>query len=223
MSIARALARALVVPALAAGTVLAVPPAQAADLRFVPTPVKVVVNQDYETIDWELRGSDVTWVDSADVELEHVSTREVADSDFTSSGGTSGQLRIYDFDRMGRYLVKGEAYDSDYNTMSVASAEVVIKRAARSTLTATRSGTKVTLRAVSKKYLGSYPLWANNRGATVTFQRRTSTGWTSISRQTVPSSGVTTFSLSSRTSRTYRAVVSELATVWGRTSAAVSR
>lgn len=207
----------------ATSTLVQAPPVEATDLRFRAAPAKVVVNQAYENIAWSLAGSDTYWVDSVDVALEHIATREMADFDFAYNGDTSGTLRFDDYSRYGRYMVHGDAYDHDYNQMSPAPAYITIKRAARSPLTVSRSGAYVTLRTKTTKYWGGYPLWANYRGATIRFQRLTDGVWRTIATRTVPRNGVSQLRYRRPRAATYRVVVVEAPAVWGLTTGRVRR
>jgi hypothetical protein len=218
------LARLAIVGILAGGLVAAAPgSASADDLRYVTSTKKVVVNQSYENVAWHLAGTDVSRVDSVDATLEHVATREVADFDFAYDGETSGTFRFYDFDRYGTYTVYGEVYDYDYNEMSAAATTLVIKAASKSPLTASRSGAYVTLRTTTKKYDGGYPRWKNHRNAVVRFQRKTSGGWTTIARRTVPANGVTSARFRRPAPATYRVSVAEASKVWASQSGTVRR
>lgn len=207
----------------ATSTIVEAPPVAATDLRFRAAPAKVVVNQAYENIAWSLAGSDSYWVESADVTLEHVATREVADFDFVYDGDTSGTLRFDNYSRYGRYVVHGTAYDHDYDEMSPAPTYVTIKRAARSPLTVSRSGAYVTLRTRTTKFWGGYPLWANHRGATVRFQRLTDGVWRTIATRTVPRDGVSRLRYRRPRAAAYRVVVAQAPAVWGLTTGRVRR
>ena len=208
---------------LAGGLVAAPGSASADDLRYVTSTKRVVVNQSYENIGWHLAGSDVPLVDSVDATLEHIATREVADFDFVYDGKSGGTFRFYDFDRYGKYTVYGEVHDYDYNEMTAAATTLVIKAASRSPLTASRSGAYVTLRTTTKKYDGSYPRWKNHRNAVVRFQRKTSGGWTTIARRTVPANGMTSVRFRRPAPATYRVSVAEASKVWDSRSGAVRR
>jgi hypothetical protein len=211
---------------LAAFASVLVSPASAAadDLRFVARPVKVVVNQSYENISWTLKGSDIGWVESVDAELEHVATRESAAFDYAyASDGLGGTFKFYDWERPGRYIVRGEAFDWDYNKMSVAPTYITAKYAARSTLSAKRSGRYVTLRSVTKKYTGSYPLWAPHRGVEMRFQRYANGAWRTLATRTVPRNGVTQVTVKKAVTARYRTVAVETKRVWSDRSPVVRR
>lgn len=224
MSLKRFAASTLAVLVLpVAATTVPIGPASAADLRFVASPRKVVVNQAYENIRWEVRGGDSARVDSVDAYLEHVATRENGDMDFTFGRDRSGSFKFYDFGRPGRYKVYGSTYDSDYDEMAVASTFLTIKFGSKSQLRATRSGRNVELTAVTKRYDGGYPLWKGDRGATATYQRYVAGQWRRIGRRTIPSNGVTTLGVNRRTAAKYRVVVNETSRVWGSRSGAVRR
>jgi hypothetical protein len=190
-------------------------PADAEDLRYAVSTKKVVVNQSYENIGWRIAGSDSWLADYANVNLEHVGTRDLADFDYSDATPPSSNLRFYDFYPMGRYRVYGEVYDDDFNEMYAASAYVVIKAASRSTLAATRSGQQVLLRATAKKYTGSYPLWANHRSVDLAFQRLTSSGWRTVAWRRVQTNGVAKVTVRRAQRSAYRVVVPEAAAVWG--------
>lgn len=225
MSLKRVLVSGLsVLVASTAAVVSGAAPAAADDLRFVATPKKVVINQSYENVSWSLKGGDLDWVDSVDANLEHVATRVSADFDYAYSPAyLGGTFRLYDWERPGRYVVYGEAWDWDYNPMSVAPAYITAKFDARSNFSSTRKGSYVTLRAVTKKYTGSYPLWASHRNATVRFQRYANGAWRTLAKRTVPGNGVTQVTVKKATAAKYRVVALETARVWGDTSATVRR
>lgn len=183
----------------------------AADGYFVAGPKKVVVNQSYETISWRLAGA--YGVDSVDATLEHVTTREVSDFDFAYYAPFSGQFKFYSWERMGRYQVYGESYDTDFYESPVSPAYVTIKRAAVVNLSAARNGRKVTLTAKTKRFNGGYPTWVNHRNAKVRFQRLAGGTWRTFATRTVPSNGVNKITFRAG-KRSYRAVVAETATVW---------
>lgn len=206
-----------------ATTFVTTTPAAAEDLRIVVEPQRIVVNQSYEFVPWRLAGSDTDWVDDVDVTLEHLATREYSGSDWSDSPPFNGQFKFYDWERFGKYHVYGEAWDYDYNEMSVASDYVWIKAASRSPLTINRQGSNVTLRTVTKRYSGGYPIWKNHRNATVRFQRLSSGSWRTIARRTVPRNGVTQFSYRRAAAATYRVVVGETSRVWGTTARTVRR
>jgi hypothetical protein len=216
-------ARTLVIASLSVGLLVGAAGPAMADIHYNAGPTKVVVNQAYENIHWSIGGSDRSWVDDVDATLEHVATREEADYDYASAAPFSGTFRLYDFERMGRYKIDGDVYDSDYNQMSAAPAYVTVKRAARARVSAARSKRRVTLTAVTRKYTGSYPLWGPHRGATIRFQRKTSSStWRTIANRTVASNGVNRFSFRFP-ARTYRVLVVETGSVWGTTSNTVRR
>lgn len=223
MPIKRCLASLVAVSLLPAGAIICAPPASAADLRFTASPKKVVVNQSYENVTWSVKGGDVYLVDGVDANLEHTATREAADFDFTFDGDTAGSFRVYDWERMGRYTVYGSAHDYDYNELSVASTQLIIKRASRSKLTASRSGRLVTLKAVTKRYDGGYPLWEGHRKATVTYQRYARGKWRNLDSLRVRSNGVTQLTVRKAKKSKYRVLVKESARVWSSKSRAVRR
>jgi hypothetical protein len=196
--------------------VTAAGPAMADDLRYVG-PKKVVVNQAYENVSWRVAGGDTPYLESVDATLEHVSTREESGFDYAESAPWSGTFQFYDWERMGRYQIHGEAYDYDYNDMSVAPTYVMIKRAASMSFSATRSAGRVTLRTTTKKYLGSYPRWAAHRGATLRFQRFTNGAWRTFATRKVANNGINTVRTRAP-KRSYRVVIAETGTVWGKTS-----
>lgn len=214
MSAPRILTIAVAAIALSIGTA---GPAAAEDLRVVAGPKKVVVNQAYENVSWRVAGSATGYLEDVDATLEHVSTREQSDWDYASSAPWAGSFKFYNWERMGRYVIRSEAYDVDYNEMSVAPAYVVIKRAAAMRFSATRAKGRVTLRAVVRKYNGSYPTWAAHRGAKVRFQRYLNGSWRTFATRTVARNAVSTLSFRAP-ARSYRAVVLETGTVWGKTS-----
>lgn len=196
--------------------------AQAAPaLYFRATPIKVVVNQSYEWIDWRVAGSGSWQVDYVSADLDHSATREGVDFDYDEYG-VGGRFQFYDWNRMGRYTIHGEAYDQDYNELYIAPTTIMVKRQGRTTLTGSRSGGKVSLRAVMHRYDGGYPLWQPNAGATVRLQRRTSTGWRAISTRTVPKNGVLTWRFT-RPRTTFRVLVNEAPTVWSSYARAITR
>jgi hypothetical protein len=198
-------------------------PAQAADLHYAVTAHKVVVNQSYENIPWSIAGAGSANVDIADATLEHIATRDDADYDYSDAAPPHGTFKFYDWERMGKYEVYGEADDYDYNDMGAAPAYLTIKRASKSSVSATRSGVYVTVRAVTRKYTGGYPLWPAHRNATVRYQRYAAGAWHTLGSRIVPSNGVTTFRTAKAVAAKYRVVALETGTVWGSTSAAVTR
>lgn len=224
MSLRRLLSGLVALTVLPAATLVSgAGPASAADFYFAATPKRVVVNQSYENIAWGVRGGDRSWVDSVDVSLEHAATRETSGMDFTFDGDTTGSFKFYNWERMGRYKVYGSAYDYDYNEMSVSPTYVTVKLASKSTLTAKRNGKLVTLRAMTKRYNGSYPMWKAHRGATVTYQRYARGAWRTLASKRVTSRGVTTLTVRKPRATSYRAVVRETSRVWSSTSGRVRR
>lgn len=224
MSLKRMLASALATTLLpAAAVVTGASPATAADLHFTATPKRVVINQSYENVQWKVRGAGVAHVDSVDVTLEHLRTRELADFDFTINGDTTGKLRIYDFERPGRYRIYGKAYDDEYSKMAVAATRITAKFASRATLGATRNGRYVTLKVTTKKYDGGYPLWKPHRKAHIVFQRHTKSGWQKLAARVVARNGVNRLTVRKPRAQRYRVVVKQTARVWGDTSRTVRR
>jgi hypothetical protein len=197
--------------------------AVASDLSFSAKPQKVVVNQSYENIDWSLHGDQVSAVDAVDVQLEHVATRSLADLDFTSGGEVAGTLRLYDYERPGRYVVYGQAWDADLNELAVAPAYVTAKFDARSKLTARRQGSLVTLTAKTQRYSGGYPLWVGHRNAEVRYQRFVRGAWRTFATRTVPRAGVTQVTVRRVTPLRYRVVSLETKRVWRDVSKPVRR
>ena len=214
--------RILVTASLSFGLILGAAGPAMAEIHYNAGPAKVVVNQNYEEVRWSIDGTEMSSVDDADATLEHVATREETDYDYADAAPFSGTFRIYDLERMGRYKIYGEVYDSDFNEMTAQPAYVTVKRAVRANLSSTRSNGKVTLTAVTRKYTGAYPLWGPHRGATIRFQRKTGTTWTTVANRTVASDGVNKFSLRFPV-RTYRVLVVETGYVWGTTSGTVRR
>jgi hypothetical protein len=192
-------------------------PAQADDLSY-SVPKRVMVNQAYENIAWRVVGADLPLVDNADATLEHVVTRESAGFDFASAPPISGTFQFYDFNRMGRYQVDGAVYDADFNELPAAPGYVVIKRASRSGLTATRSGRLVTLRGVTRQYTGGFPLWPAYRGNVVRYQRYVAGAWKTIALRKVPASGVTRLTVRRAAAARYRVRVFDQPAVWGSSS-----
>jgi len=198
-------------------------PASADDLRFNAKPGKVVVNQSYENVRWQLRGEDTQWIESTDIYLEHMRSRDTADLDFVFDYQHNGVLRFDDYSPYGRYRIHGAAYDYDYNEYSVTPAYLWIKAASRSPLTAARTGAFVTLRTHTQRYNGSYPTWAHHRGAVIKFQRKGTKGWTTIVRRTVPKNGVSQVRVRQPRAMIYRVAVTEGKQVWDSVSRSVRK
>lgn len=204
--------------------------AQAADgPRINARPERVHVNQSYENVRWSVRNRNGCYSD-ADATLEHVGRRSTADYDYDSrpGDGLSGRLRLYDFERMGKYVVYGEGWNDCIgefgDAVSFRTDYIMVKRTARIALDGNRHHRrKVTLRAKVRKYNGGYPVWRNHRNARVIFQRKTARGWTRIRRDDTNRRGAAKVTVRRAKRARYRAVVRPTATVWGRTSSAIRR
>jgi hypothetical protein len=203
--------------------------AQAADgYRINARPERVVVNQSYENIRWSVRNDGC--LTDADANLEHVRSRNQADFDYDSrpGNGLNGTLRLYNFERMGRYAVYGEGWNDCLgefgDTSTLATDHIVVKRAARVMLDGNRHHRRfVTLQAKVRKYAGGYPIWRSSRHAMVTFQRKISDGWKRIRRDSTNRRGIAAVTFRTRTRARYRAVVGPSATVWGDASNHIRR
>lgn len=208
--------RHLVIIASTSALLLAGPsPATAADTQVEVKARKVVINQAYEEIPWNVTGVRAAELETASVTLEHVATRETADFDYDDGPNPSGVLEITDWSQAGAYEVYAEGYDIDYNEVPIDSAFLVAKFASRSKLTGTRDGRAVSLRAVTRKYTGGYPRWAPHRGALVRYQRLAPAGWRTFAKTKANQRGITSVSFNRKAIATYRVVVAPTKTVWG--------
>jgi hypothetical protein len=205
------------------------PTAVAADgHRINARPERVVVNQTYERVRWSVRNR-TGCLSDAGASLEHVGRRSLADYDFdTRTGnGLGGMLRLYDYERMGRYVVYGEGWNECLGAFGGSSSfsrdYITVKRAARVTLNSARHHRRVTLHAKVRRYAGGYRVWRNHRNARVTFQQRTPRGWKRISADRTNRRGVARVTIRRAKRQRFRAVVRQTPSVWARTSRPIRR
>lgn len=99
-----------------------------------------------------------------------------------------------------------------------------VRLGSRVSLTSSRSGNQVTLRAAARRYTPEYHRYAYWKGKSVALQYRTSTGsWKTFKTARTSSTGVLTHRFTVSGKRSYRAVTADQSNSWGSTSNLVAR
>lgn len=135
-------------------------------------------------------------------------------------------MDFYSWEDLGSYKVRpSAAWDYDYEDVSQNTVQLLIKAQSGLNVTATRSGSIVTLKAGARYYnVGSdeYRPW---KKVSVAFQSRTSASapWTTIRTVTANDSGTVSYGVSAPKRTEFRAVLHPTTKIWGRTSATLAR
>lgn len=220
----RALAAVSAVAALAAAlAVTCAAPASAAGTCSVNTPTRWTVSSPFKTMNVSLAsncapGTHAIW--------EAVASSGPVDA-LIFDGTRSEPFDMYDSDPLGRWTWRpSTCLNADFTESCTQNTRTMdVRLGGWSGLTATRSGSRVTVTTSAARYASSYDRfvpWTNVRG-TVQYKSPTSSTWTSLKYVYPASNGRYTFTYTSAGTRDYRVVFPDTSTVWGHTSAAVRR
>ncbi|GAB3876810.1 hypothetical protein [Terrabacter terrigena] len=220
----RALAAVSAVAALAATlAVSSAAPASAAGTCSINTPTRWTISSPFKTMTLSLASNCATGT--------HAAWEAVAGSgpvDLVVFDGTRTEpFDMFDDDPLGRWtwrpLACKDAALVEVCTQNTRTMDV--RLGGWSGLTATRSGSKVTLTTSAARYAYSvhkFVPWTGVRG-TVQYKAPTATTWTSFKYVYPASNGRYSFTYSMASVRDYRVVFSDTSVVWGHTSATVRR
>lgn len=198
--------------------------AEAAGTCSISVPSKVAIESPYKKITASLgSGCASNGVVDASWDLVH---RYYGIEDFFIFGpNTSDSIGFYDFQRMGTYDVEGDyAYTYEYDDVAQRDSTMVIRFGSRLSMTSSRSGSYVTLKAAARRYSPTYERFAYWKNKSVKVQYRTAGGsWTTVKTVKTNSKGAISVKLKASSKRTYRAVTADQTNSWGRTSNTVRR
>jgi hypothetical protein len=139
---------------------------------------------------------------------------------------TSDIWDLYDWEDLGRWTWRpGSAWDADYDDVAQNTPYTDIKLASWTALTATRSGTKVTLNVSVARYAYSLDKFVSWAGAVGQIQYRVpgTTTWQPLKSVTASSTGKYTYAYTTSAVREYRVYFPATAYIWNVASPTVRR
>ena len=138
---------------------------------------------------------------------------------------TTGSLRFFDFEHLGTYDLEPYSAQGTYSYhLTQNRPKMVLRLGSRLSLTSSRSGTSVTLRAEARRYTPNREGFASWQSKPVALQYRTSSGaWKTFKTVTTNAQGVSTHRFTVSSKRSYRAVTADQTNSWGRVSNTVAR
>ena len=141
-------------------------------------------------------------------------------------GTSTDTWDYYTFDPMGRMTWRpGGAYDSYSNTLSQNSPVSEVRLGSWAGLTATRSGSAVTLnvRAVRYWVSGDKNIPFTSAAGTIQYRGLGTTTWKSLKYVSTNSSGAYAYKYTSSAARDYRVVLNGTSSIWNATSATLRK
>ena len=207
----------------AALAVSAAAPASAAATCSVNAPTRWTISSPFKTTNISL-GSDCAAGTHA--AWEAVASSGTVDA-LVYDGTRTEPFDVYDDDPLGRWTWRpADCFSADFSEQCTQNTRTMdVRLGGWSGLTATRSGSKVTLTTSAARYAYSvdkFVPWTNVRG-TVQYKSPTSTTWTSLKYVYPASNGRYTFAYTSSSTRDYRVVFPDTTLIWGHTSATLRR
>jgi hypothetical protein len=212
------------VAALGAALAVSAPaPASAAATCSVNAPTRWTISSPFKTTNISL-GSDCAAGTHA--AWEAVASSGTVDA-LVYDGTRTEPFDVYDDDPLGRWTWRpADCFSADFSEQCTQNTRTMdVRLGGWSGLTATRSGSKVTLTTSAARYAYSvdkFVPWTNVRG-TVQYKSPTSTTWTSLKYVYPASNGRYTFAYTSSSTRDYRVVFPDTTLIWGHTSATLRR
>jgi hypothetical protein len=220
------ISRAVVVLAAAAATLTftAPLPASAAGSCSVKTPSRWTISSPFKTAAISLAadcsaGTNAVW---------EAYSSQGWENGLIYEGTRSEYLDMYDdLATLGRWTWRPEGcFSADFTEECTQNTRTMdVRLGGWSGLTATRSGSQVTLTTSAARYAYSvdrFVPWTNVRG-TVQYKAPTATTWTGLKYVYPGSNGRYTFTYSSASTRDYRVIFPDTSVIWGHTSATVRR
>lgn len=111
-----------------------------------------------------------------------------------------------------------------WNAVRQKDVPMVVRLGSRLSLTSSRSGSQVTLRAEARRYTPEHHRFAYWKGKSVALQYKGSTGsWKTFKTVSTGSTGALTYRFRVSSKRSYRAVAADQSSTWGSTSNMVAR
>lgn len=207
-----------------AGLVAGAPSASAAQSCTLSAPSRVSVWHSYTGVPLRASGPCTTGSGWGAWDLIHPTQGEqdVAIFDHTATDTWD----YYSFESMGRMTWRpSDAWDSNYNTLSQNTAVTEVRLGSWAGLTASRSGSAVTLKVRAVRYWVSGDKNIPFTSAKGTIQYRTpgTTTWKSLKYVLTNSSGTYQYKYTSSAARDYRVVLSGTSSIWNANSATVRK
>ena len=221
----RALAAVSAVAALASTLAISsAAPASAAGTCSVNTPTRWTISSPFKTAAISLAGDCATGT--------HASWDAYAANgleDFLDYDGTRTEyLDVYDdYATLGRWTWRpGGCFNADFTAECTQNTRTMdVRLGSWSGLTATRSGSRVTLATSTARYaytVDKFVPWTNVRG-TLQYKAPTGTTWTSLKYVYPASNGRFSYTYTTTSTRDYRVVFPDASVIWGHTSATARR
>jgi len=208
---------------VASVAVTAAPPASAAGTCSVNTPARWTISSPFKSVVVGLASDCEAGVYAS---WDAYSSKGFEDILIFDNTRTQYLDMYDDFATLGRWTWRPSVcYTPDYSDCAQNTRAMDVRLGGWSGLTATRSGSNVTLTTSAARYaytLDKFVPWTNVRG-TVQYKAPTATAWTSLKWVYPGSNGRYTFTYSSASTRDYRVVFPDTSVIWGHTSATVRR
>ncbi|MFM5952190.1 MAG: hypothetical protein ACKOOE_06345 [Micrococcales bacterium] len=220
----RALAAVSAVAAVAATlAVTTAAPASAAGTCSVNPPSRWTISSPFKTVNISVAsdcapGTHAAW--------DAITSKGPVDT-LVFDGTRTEPFDMYDDDPLGRWTWRpAGCFSADFSQQCAQNTRTMdVRLGGWSGLTATRSGSRVTVTTSAARYAYSvdkFVPWTNVRG-TVQYKAPTASTWTGLKYVYPASNGRYTFTYSTTSTRDYRVVFPDTSVVWGHTSATVRR
>lgn len=225
--------------AVTIAVLVAANPASAAtadDFVTVDAPEKVSIGASVVGVPWTVRGTDYALANYfGTVGIGNAADFVPPAVTFAYAGHSTGRLWLEAKDvRPGAYKVDwfGGAFDLSVDTTADPTLDdsitangdaIVVKWAGNAALSATRSGSVVTLTATARRF-NTTGAWVAYPGAKLTFQRYLSGAWKTVSTtKTADSKGHAVLKVTDATARSYRVLQGETTIAWADYSSTVKK
>jgi hypothetical protein len=208
-----------------AGLVAATPAASAAGACSLYVPSRLSISQPYQAVTLRL-GSNCTaaGVVSASWTAYHPTQGLEAFASFDNT--QSDIVNLYDSASLGRWNWQPDwAHDAAYNDVYQYSPYTDVRLGSYGRVTATRSGSRVTVRTTAARYWQSgsrFIGWADARGQ-IQYRTPGSTTWRGLKEVYSSPSGTYSYTYPTTATRDYRVVLRSTGTIWGSTSPVARR
>lgn len=214
---------AAVTAAAAALTVGAASPSVAADACSVNTPSRWTISSPFKATYVGLAGDCPPGVYAS----WFAYSSQGPEDTLTFDGTHMAYFDMYDLATLGRWTWRPSlCFFADFTEVCAQNTRTMdVRLGGWSRLTATRSGSRVTVSTSVARYaysLDRFVPWTNVRG-TVQYKAPTATAWTSLKYVYAGSSGRYSFTYTTPSTRDYRVVFPDTPLIWGHTSATVRR
>ncbi|YAL82125.1 hypothetical protein ACMYYO_09260 [Dermacoccaceae bacterium W4C1] len=224
MKIRPLVAASLTAPALVVGALNAATPAQAAAQCILTAPTKISISRPYVVVSPKVSGSCVQGSGEAYWTVVHSNG-----GDFEGVGADStgvDEWEAYADEPSGTYAWEPDgAIDDSGNDVTQNRPTFQVKFASWSYVGATRSGTRVTLKAQVNKYSGDALTHVPYNYARGEFQMRAvgAHNWHTVAAFRADTAGKASVSYTQKANREYRVVTTEIGSIWGSTSSTTVR